>query len=141
MPRRGFLSLRYYCGDGERIRGCRAEVTARKALLSLVKIDEADLLADENNTLEDGTKIHNLLLGVNYAKQYKPSAGSRLSMSAPSHSTPLQQSGTNIWRRLTRPQLELLVERNSRKYLVTTTTLFRRSSSSMMLSHSKRVAH
>jgi hypothetical protein len=78
MPRRGFISLRYYCGDGERINGCRAEVTARKALLCLVKIDEADLLADENNTLEDGTKIHNLLVGANYAKQYKPSAGSTL---------------------------------------------------------------
>lgn len=75
MPRRGFLFLRYYCGDGEKINGCRAEVTVRKALLSMVKIDEADYLADEFNLTEDGVKIHNLLIGTNYAKQYKPSPG------------------------------------------------------------------
>jgi hypothetical protein len=75
MPRRGFISLTYYCGDGERKNGCRAEVPTRKAFLCMVKIDELDLIADDNNLQDDGSKIHAGLVGINYAKQYKPSPG------------------------------------------------------------------
>ena len=45
FPHHGFLSLKYYCGEGDGLGGCVADVPLRKALLHLVGggdiVDEA----------------------------------------------------------------------------------------------------
>jgi len=72
MPCKGCLYLNYYSGEGCNKRGCKPDELLRKAFLCMVRIEEQDLLVDENNILDDGTKIHDAIEGVQYAKEERP---------------------------------------------------------------------
>ena len=62
----GFFYVNYYSGEGAGSGGCVADVALRKALLLLVRIDEADLMIDECNILEAGERVHKTRVGSKY---------------------------------------------------------------------------
>lgn len=47
LPNRGVISLTYYSGEGKELNGCKPFISFRKALLSLVLIDEEEVVHEE----------------------------------------------------------------------------------------------
>jgi len=64
MLDRGFLSVTYSNGTG-------CAVNLRKSLLYLVRISEADILSDENNVFDDGSRTHIKLVGKAYIQSHQ----------------------------------------------------------------------
>ena len=51
LPNRGLLSITYYSGEGKELNGCKPYISFRKALLSLVLIEEDDIVPEDMRSL------------------------------------------------------------------------------------------
>eukprot|EP00602_Paraphysomonas_sp_CaronLab_P012109 CAMPEP_0185042790 /NCGR_PEP_ID=MMETSP1103-20130426/42550_1 /TAXON_ID=36769 /ORGANISM="Paraphysomonas bandaiensis, Strain Caron Lab Isolate" /LENGTH=184 /DNA_ID=CAMNT_0027582909 /DNA_START=130 /DNA_END=684 /DNA_ORIENTATION=- len=67
MPHRGFLYVEYYSGEGKGLHGCAPNISLRKSFFHLVAITEDDIICDDNNVTENGSRIHDEAVGVEVA--------------------------------------------------------------------------
>lgn len=94
MSKKGIVTLRYYCGDGEGNYGCRASITYRKALCYMTLIDEVDFIEDFASDEYEGTgvqKRHSLVR--------RPNRRESMSSNSPSNAVEEEKPGSNETKR------------------------------------------
>jgi hypothetical protein len=92
ISKKGIVTLRYYCGDGEGNYGCRASITYRKALCYMTLIDEGDFIEDLASDEYEGSEVQRKPV------VRRPNRRESMSSNAPSA---IEEPGSNETKRTT----------------------------------------